>query len=119
MTKKLIHMTCIVCPIGCDLCINKTDKGYEVSGNKGPRGEKYAVEEMTAPQRTITSTVRITGSKLPVIPVKTSSAIPKEKIFDIMRLLEKVNVKSPVNIGAFILKNVLGTGVNIIATKNG
>jgi CxxC motif-containing protein len=112
-------MTCIVCPIGCDLCIKKTKKGYEVSGNKCPRGEKYAIEEMTAPKRTITSTVRISGSKLPVIPVKTSHAIPKEKIFDIMQLLEKVNVKSPVHIGDIVLKNVLDTGVDIIATKNG
>lgn len=51
------------------------------------------------------------------MPVKTSDEIPKNMIFEIMRELDKISF-SPIRVGEIVLKNVLDTGVDIIATRN-
>ena len=48
---------------------------------------------------------------------KKGEDIPKGKIFDCMEALKKVTVTAPVQIGEVIIKNVCGTGVDVIATK--
>lgn len=111
-------MTCICCPIGCDLEIEQISDSYKVTGNKCPRGEKYAIEEMTAPKRVVTSTVAIEGSLYPVIPVKTEKAIPKEKIFDVMKVLSNVKLQAPIKVGDVVVSNIADTGVDVVVTKN-
>ncbi|EKE01935.1 MAG: hypothetical protein ACD_21C00019G0003 [uncultured bacterium] len=111
------NITCTCCPLGCDLKIDQSGNEFIVTGNKCPRGKKYAIEEMTAPKRVITSTVKVIGGLYPVIPVKTSQPIPKEKIFTIMRILASVEIVAPIHIGAVIMKDIAGTGADIVATK--
>ena len=38
-------------------------------------------------------------------------------IFDAMKALDSVTVISPVNVGDIIIKDVLGTGVDIMSSK--
>lgn len=115
--KTPIDVTCICCPLSCNLTTTKPDNEFIVVGNKCPRGKKYAIEEMVAPKRIVTSTVKIAGGSYPVISVKTAEPIPKEKIFTIMKILANVEVVAPIYIGDTIVKNVANTGVNIVATK--
>lgn len=115
--KTPINLTCICCPLGCDLRIDKSDNELSITGNKCSRGKKYAIEEITAPKRIVTSTVKIANGVYPVLPVKTTAAIPKEKIFTIMHILANVEITAPVYIGDIIVKNIAATGVNIVATK--
>lgn len=114
-------ITCIRCPLGCNLVVLRSDQqdvnDFIVTGNKCLRGKKYATEEMTAPKRTITSTVKISGSICPVVPIKTSKSIPKEKIFTIMNILAKFSTVAPVYINDVIIHNIADTEVDIIATK--
>lgn len=110
------EMVCIVCPMGCHLKVDT--ETLEVSGNTCPRGPVYAKEELTAPKRVITSTVRIEGGIHRRLPVKTSTSIAKELNFECMELLNKIVVKSPVKHGDVIIKNVLGSGADIIACRN-
>lgn len=110
-------MTCICCPIGCQLTVTKTADGYEVTDNKCPRGKKYGIEEMTAPKRMVTSTVKINGGLYSAIPVKTDQPAPKEKMFDIINILANVTVQAPIKMGDVIVENIADTGVNIIASK--
>ena len=49
---------------------------------------------------------------------KTKEDIPKGKIFDCVKALKTVEVAAPVHIGDVILKDVAGTGVDVVATKN-
>jgi CxxC motif-containing protein len=116
--KTPIDMICICCPIGCSLHIEKSGDEFKVTGNKCPRGKKYAITEMTAPQRIVTSTVKVVEGIYPVISVKTSDAVPKEKIFEIMDILSDIEVKAPVQVGTVLVENVAGTGVNIVATRD-
>lgn len=114
-------LTCIRCPLGCHLTVAQavTPAANEliITGNKCLRGKKYAIEEMTTPQRTLTSTVKISGSTSAVVPVKTSIPIPKEKIFTIVEILAKFSVVAPVTIGDIIIHNIADTNADIVATK--
>lgn len=112
--KELI---CIVCPKGCHLKVDD-ENGYTVTGNGCPRGAEYGKKELTAPTRVITSTVRVTGGLYKRCPVKTDRPIPKELIFDAMKLLNDVDLTAPVKVGQVIIENVLGTGANFIAARN-
>ena len=93
-------MVCIVCPVGCRISVDE-DSDYEVTGNKCPKGASYGKKELTFPTRII-----------------TSSEIPKNMIFDVMRELNKIEVVSPIKVGDVILENVLNTGVNIVASRD-
>ncbi len=106
---------CIVCPRGCHLSV---DADLNVTGNSCPRGKEYAINEVKNPTRTITSTVAIESRELERLPVMTSSPIPKGMIFNVMKEIDKVRAKAPVKIGEILIPNVLGTGSDIVATRN-
>ena len=112
--KELI---CIVCPKGCHLTVDE-ENGYAVSGNRCPRGEEYGKNEVIAPKRTITSTVKVSGGLYPRLPVKTDKPIPNELIFEAMKLLDAVELTAPVKVGDVVIENVLGTGANFVAARN-
>lgn len=113
------ELTCIGCPLGCALRVELNDAGevVSVSGNTCKRGEEYGRREVTAPVRMVTSTVRVTGGKAAVVPVRTATDIPKGKIFDCMDEIRSAVVTAPVKIGDVVIENVAGTGVSIVASK--
>lgn len=114
-----VNLICIGCPLGCPIAVEMEGQTVKsVSGNTCPRGDAYARKELTNPTRIVTSTVRVAGGRLAMVSVKTASDIPKGKIFDCVKALKDVEVKAPVKIGDVIVKDVAGTGVDIIATKN-
>ena len=111
-----MNMTCIVCPMGCALTVEQTADGWKVSGNTCPRGVQYAIAECTAPTRTLTSVLPVVGADM--VSVKSSAPLPKEKLFDCIEVLRKVTLQAPIRIGDVVVPNILGTGVDIVATKN-
>lgn len=113
MERELI---CISCPKGCHLKVDETN--LTVSGNSCPKGAEYGVNEVTNPVRIVTSTVKVSGGDTPVVPVKTQRAIPKGLIMQCMEEINKVTIKAPIKIGDVVIKNVLETGVDIVAAKN-
>ncbi len=113
------NLTCIGCPMGCALTVEMENGGVvNISGNTCKRGETYAQKEVTAPARTVTSTVKVLHGKADMVSVKTKEDIPKEKIFDCVRALKNVEAEAPIRIGDVVASNVAGTGVNVVATKN-
>ena len=111
------ELVCIVCPRGCRLTVDE-ENGFAVTGNSCPRGAEYGRNEIMAPTRVLTSTVRLTGASLRRCPVKTDRPVPREKLMEIMSLLNSVELTSPVTIGQVFLPNVCNTGANIIVTRN-
>lgn len=109
------ELTCIVCPIGCSLTA-KVDGGKvtEVVGNTCPRGKAYAEAECVAPMRTITTTVRCEDGQ--ILPVKTHTTIPKEKIFQAMRTIKIAKPVLPICVGDVIIEDVFGS--KVVAVKN-
>lgn len=117
MTKR--ELTCIGCPMGCILEVQLDGtEVVKVTGNTCPRGKDYGIKECTNPTRIVTSSVAVENGVETVASVKTERDIPKEKVYDVIRLLKDVTIKAPVNIGDIVMENIFNTGVNIIATKN-
>lgn len=112
------EIVCITCPRGCTVTIEKGEKDWVVSGNSCRKGRDFAIAEMTAPMRTVCSTVKTTFKFAPVLPCRVSDEIPKDKIFDVMKEINKVVVSKQIGRGDVIIKDVLGLGVDVIATSD-
>ena len=111
-------MICITCPNGCRLTAEEKDGEIVVTGNTCKRGVDFAVAELTHPMRTISSTVRTTFPDVPVLPVRVSCEIPKERIFDVMKEINKIVVTRPIGAGDVVIPRVLGLDADVIATSN-
>ena len=115
---KTRELVCIVCPRGCTLKIDEENGEFAVSGNSCKRGKDFAISEMTEPKRTICSTVKTVFPDVPVLPVRVSAEIPKDRIFDVMKEINSFLLEKHVSRGEAVIKNVLGLGVDIIATSD-
>ena len=113
------ELTCIGCPLGCQLTpVMDGSQVTRVTGNTCPRGDAYARKECTHPARTVTGTVRVSGGALPVVSVRTAGEVPKERVLDVARALCRVQLTAPVAAGDVVIPNVLGTGVDVVATRS-
>lgn len=108
------EMICIMCPMGCNLTVKQNKDKIEVSGNGCIRGEHFAKDEMTCPKRVLTTLVKTESG---VKSCKTTNPVPKEKIFECMKEIEKLRLKNA-KFGQVIIKNILGTGADVVVTSN-
>ena len=113
-----MRMTCVRCPIGCKLIIERNGDDITVLRNLCPRGKEFAVEELKNPKRILPTSVKVVGGDQPLVSVKTSKPIPRDRIFDVMEVIREISVEAPVKIGDVILKDVLGLGADVVATRN-
>ncbi|MFH1513113.1 MAG: DUF1667 domain-containing protein [Bacillota bacterium] len=110
-------ITCINCPLGCRMTVEVDgNKVTQVKGAGCKRGITYAQQEAVAPTRMVTAVVSVPECALP-LSVKTASPIPKDKIFDCMRAIEAAKPSMPIRIGDVICKNVCGTGIDVVSTR--
>lgn len=114
---KVIKLTCINCPLGCPLEVRQENNEYIVTGNSCIRGKKYALEEISNPTRILTTTVRVKNG-MQMLSVKSNEGIDKDKVFDCIDVLRDVEVIAPIRINEVIVKNILNSGIDIIATKS-
>lgn len=115
MEKRNIICTC--CPMGCHMEVTLEDGAVtEVKGNTCKRGAAYARDEVTNPKRTLTSTVKTDLDEM--LSVKTAESIPFALLTEAMAVLANITVKTPVKIGDVVCKDICGTGVDVLATKN-
>ena len=114
--KKKI--SCIICPLSCEITV-LIDKmnNYEVLGSKCDRGKEYAISEITNPVRFVTYSVKVLNGDIPLVSLRTEKPIPKDKIFDCIKSLSKMELFAPLEIGQIIKKNVVCTGINVITTR--
>jgi len=113
-----VEYTCTVCPVGCTLTVTvQNGEIVKVTGYECKRGTEYAAKEHTNPERMLTTTVRVEGGELPLVPVRTSQPIPKGAMLYCMDALAKVEMTAPVEEGDTVVSDILGSGVDIIATR--
>lgn len=99
--------------------MSKSDSSlFVVSGNACPRGEAYAKKELTNPERTLTCTVAVTGSDRPLVTAKTAGEVPKALLMDCMQIVRRTTVKAPVKTGDVLVKDILHTGVDVVAAED-
>lgn len=118
MASKEKQFICTSCPMGC--LLKGLDKGGEIiiSGNSCPRGLTYGLQEMTRPKRMVTTTILVNKGQRKLVPCKTKDPIDKDLIFKLMEVINKHSVDAPIRVGDVLIKNVLGSSVDIVATAN-
>ncbi len=111
--------TCIVCPNGCEIEAEyEGTEVFSVTGNLCPKGKAYVTQELVDPRRTIATSVRVEGGTLPLASVRLTRPIPKARIFDVMREINRQTLTAPVRIGDVVIRDVLGLGSDVIVTKH-
>jgi len=114
----MAEYTCIVCPNSCRITVTNESDGLVITGNGCKRGMEFARNEHTSPARMLTSTVRLTGAKLSRLPVISAGEIPKSKLFECQKALFAAAARAPVRCGDVVVKDICGTGVNIVASRS-
>ncbi|MEN4041833.1 MAG: DUF1667 domain-containing protein [Anaerolineaceae bacterium] len=117
MTENMV-LICITCPRGCELNVIREGSAILSVESSCKRGVLYAKEELNDPRRMVATTVKITGSIHPLLPVATRAPFPKPKIKELLAELRRVEVIAPIKVGDTILSNALGTGIDIIASRS-
>nr|MDO8110399.1 DUF1667 domain-containing protein [Candidatus Sigynarchaeota archaeon] len=116
---KQKEIICVICPNSCTVTVKQLKSGELVMEGQGcKRGEQYSRDEFLDPKRTLATTVRIRNAFIPLLPVRTSVPVPKNKLNEILDVLARIEVKAPIKCGDVILENVLGLSSNIIATRS-
>ena len=118
-SARISEVICIRCPLGCAITVDVAPDGAAVyrEGASCARGREYAVAEVTAPVRSVATTINVPGCGEP-LSVKTADPIPKPLIADAVRAIKALRIELPVRAGDVILPDVCGAGVPAIATKS-
>ncbi len=111
------RLTCILCPVGCELEVRRTGRGLDVRGHQCEKGIDFATEEVLYPKRNLATSVPVKGSVTRLVSVRLSDRVPREMIFPILREIAKLRPQPPVRRGQVLIADVLGTGVDVIATR--
>ena len=90
----------------------------KVDGSGCKRGQEYVQRELVDPRRMVASTVRVQGSRHPLLPVYTSAPFPKPRIQELLVALRGIMVSAPVKMGEVVLKDALGEGIDIVASRD-
>src|SRR5512146_1084687 len=114
-TKNVI---CITCPKGCTLDVTHDGQTVIKVRPGCKRGHEYVQRELVDPRRMVATTVRVQGGIHPLLPVATAAPFPKPRIFELMTALRQIELRAPVKMGEPILCNALGTGIDILASRD-
>lgn len=118
MRRGKTIIICIMCPLACHVVVTGNDAGniLGVANHRCEEGRKYAIAEYRLPARVLTTTILTEAASQPLLPVRSSKAIPKTRLMEVMHFLSKIRVKHPVEMGQEIVPDILGTGADIVAT---
>lgn len=109
---------CITCPKGCVLDVTRDGATVlEIRGGGCKRGQDYVQAELADPRRMVATTVPIRGGLHPLMPVYTAAPFPKGRIQELLATLRGLRLRVPVRMGEVVLKDALGTGIDILASR--
>ena len=116
--EEITKLICITCPKGCTLEVHREGDTVVKVEQGCKRGHEYANRELVDPRRMVSSTVKISGGVHPLLPVYTSDVFPKPRIPELMSALRSLKIKAPVRMNEVVIKDALGTGINILASRD-
>lgn len=118
------HFHCTTCPSECALTIetrideNGVEHVLSVQGNRCARGRKFAEQEIIRPMRILATTIVVRGGDEKLLPVRTARPIPRDLHLHAMRDIRHASVTAPVHMGDVVMSDLLGTGVDLVASMN-
>lgn len=124
-TIETLQFNCTTCPSECLLTV-EVERGAggavvevrSVTSNSCPRGDTFAHQELTCPMRVLTTTVAVSGGDEALLPVRTAEAIPLALHAQSMGLIRGLVVEAPIRMGDIVLKNLLNTNIDLIASMD-
>lgn len=113
------EMVCIVCPNGCRLnvFVDGQNRVTRVENALCRNGRTYAEDEVQCPKRSLTSTVKVKDGTHPLVSVRSSKPIPKEKLQEAVDTLRLLELTAPVDFHQVIVSDILDTGADIVTTR--
>ena len=115
MKKEFV---CIICPNGCRIKVEYEGTNIKnIKGDECPKGKDYVKNEITNPLRVFTGSVLVESGDFSLVSVKTPSPIPKKYLKKIGEITHLIKVDASVKIGQIVAKNLLGEGIDLIATR--
>ncbi len=116
---KETELVCVNCPKGCKVKVElEGNKVINVTGYSCDKGLVYAEQEVIRPVRVLTSTVKIMGADLRVLPVITDGEIPLDLWESAMNTIRNIKVKAPVKVNQVIIPDFLETGIDLVAGRS-
>ena len=110
---------CTGCPLGCRLEVDAVDDDVvEVRGFRCRRGERYGRQEHLDPRRPLSTTIWIEGAAIRRVPVRTVEPIPRDQVPAVVAALQGLRIAAPARRGEVVVADVLGTGVDVIVTRD-
>jgi CxxC motif-containing protein len=117
-SNKPLEIICVACPHGCRLEATRKDGEILISNAGCKRGKEYAINEIQDPRRMVATTVRVAHAIHPLLPVYTAAPFPKGRVTELLREIRKVEINAPVRMGQVVLENALGTGIDVVASRD-
>jgi CxxC motif-containing protein len=120
MSERTIvdRLTCVLCPVGCELEVAKDAAGdLQVGGNQCDKGVPFALEEVLRPKRNLATSVPIEGTAARMVSVRLTAPVPRDLVFPILAEIAGLRPRAPIRRGQVLIADVLGTGVDVIATR--
>jgi CxxC motif-containing protein len=112
------RLTCVLCPIGCMLEVVKNAAGdLQVDGNQCDKGAPFALEEVLRPKRNLAASVPVEGTAARMVSVRLTAPVPRDLVFPILAEIAKLRPRAPIRRGQVLIADVLGTSVDVIATR--
>lgn len=117
MAKK--QFICIICPTGCKINVDFGDAGTIelIEGNRCKRGSQYVRDEMTDPKRTLTTVIGVRNGETAMCSVRTNKPVAKDLVLEMVKNVAKLEADAPLQVGQVIVKNIMGTGADIVVTR--
>lgn len=122
---ETLQFNCTTCPSECLLTVEVERDAdgavvevLSVTGNSCQRGDTFAHQELTCPMRVLTTTVAVSGGDEALLPVRTAAAIPLALHAQSMGLIRGLVVDAPIRMGGVVLKDLLNTGIDLIASMD-
>jgi CxxC motif-containing protein len=112
-----MNLVCVICPNSCLLSVDRNGGDVRVANNGCDRGAKFAVKEATDPERTLTSTIKVTNGELPLVSVRSDAPVKKDELSALVKTLDIRVIEAPVASGQVLFSGLGKNQVNIIATR--
>jgi len=99
--------------------VTKYENGeLNAEGYSCKKGKEYAIQEYIDPRRILTTTMKVKNGVLPLIPVRSNLAIPKNKLIDCMNIIANKVAEAPIKMGNVLIPNILNLNIDIIASRD-
>ncbi len=111
------RLTCLLCPVGCELETEAGEGGLIVRGHECDKGIAFATQEVLHPLRNLATSVPLRGTDSRMVSVRLTRPVPRDMLFPILAEIAALRPDPPVRRGQVLIADVLQTGADVIATR--